>query len=451
MDRAAFKEELSRRLAKRSQGFPEGNAQPTPTSSSGLFRSPNPQRKNTSETNSCNHEFKEYRAFLKSANCSVCSKKINAREQAWRCSKCQTIVHEYCEKPIEEGNYREWGTISDYAPVEPPMIPSLIVAYVNAVEADGLTVRGLYKVPGPTRRSEFLVEQFRRNEEAPSLIGFNVHEITYALKRILRSLSEPLVTDALRDNFIDAVTRYNAAERAEELALIVLKLPQANRDTLAFLMIHLQLVSGSKNCKMNKKNLARIFGPVLVFDSTQNSRSQSDREKALEEIEVVESLLNIPAEIWAPYADFERLSRRIMSAVSRSHDEYSGLMTLPVNRAVQDEDDQDDQVESLYENPTSLSQRMIQDQDAPLYATVIPRSQRMIQDQDDSVYENVNRRSQRMNQDQDAPLYATVIPRSQRTIQDQDDSVYQNVNQRSQHQRKPAHAARTPHANRRFQ
>lgn len=47
------------------------------------------------------------------------------------------------------------------------------------------------------------------------------------------------------------------------------ELPQPNRDTLAFLMLHLQRVSSSPKCKMPISNLAKVFGPTLVGYSSQ--------------------------------------------------------------------------------------------------------------------------------------------------------------------------------------
>ena len=50
----------------------------------------------------------------------------------------------------------------------------------------------------------------------------------------------------------------------------VSELPQANRDTLAFLMIHLQRVSQSPDTKMDIANLAKVFGPTIVAHTVPN-------------------------------------------------------------------------------------------------------------------------------------------------------------------------------------
>ena len=53
------------------------------------------------------------------------------------------------------------------------------------------------------------------------------------------------------------------------------ELPQPNRDTLAFLILHLQRVSSSQECKMPISNLAKIFGPTLVGYSCQEPTATS--------------------------------------------------------------------------------------------------------------------------------------------------------------------------------
>ena len=50
----------------------------------------------------------------------------------------------------------------------------------------------------------------------------------------------------------------------------VSELPQANRDTLAFVTIHLQKVAQALECKMPLANLAKVFGPTIVGHRSSN-------------------------------------------------------------------------------------------------------------------------------------------------------------------------------------
>ena len=48
------------------------------------------------------------------------------------------------------------------------------------------------------------------------------------------------------------------------------ELPQANRDTLACLMLHLQKVAQSPDTQMSFANLAKVLGPTIVGHRSPN-------------------------------------------------------------------------------------------------------------------------------------------------------------------------------------
>ena len=50
----------------------------------------------------------------------------------------------------------------------------------------------------------------------------------------------------------------------------VSELPPANRDTLAYLMVHLQKVAQSPACQMPITNLAKVLGPKIVGHRSSN-------------------------------------------------------------------------------------------------------------------------------------------------------------------------------------
>lgn len=60
------------------------------------------------------------------------------------------------------------------------------------------------------------------------------------MKDFLRGLREPLIPTNLWKNFSNAVQNYDEAAAVRELFAAINQLPQANRDTLAFLVMHLQ-------------------------------------------------------------------------------------------------------------------------------------------------------------------------------------------------------------------
>lgn len=86
-----------------------------------------------------------------------------------------------------------------------------------------------------------------------------------------RSLREPLITVGLRADFVRAVQMMDKEEADAALYQAISELPQPNRDTLAFLILHLQRVSDTPDCKMPISNLAKIFGPTLVGYTRQDA------------------------------------------------------------------------------------------------------------------------------------------------------------------------------------
>lgn len=85
-------------------------------------------------------------------------------------------------------------------------------------------------------------------------------------------MREPLITVALWADFVRATTIPDKEDADAALYQAISELPQPNRDTLAFLVLHLQRVSSSAECKMPISNLAKVFGPTLVgFSSLEPS------------------------------------------------------------------------------------------------------------------------------------------------------------------------------------
>uniref|UniRef100_A0A8C6Z3K7 Rho-GAP domain-containing protein n=1 Tax=Nothoprocta perdicaria TaxID=30464 RepID=A0A8C6Z3K7_NOTPE len=177
---------------------------------------------------------------------------------------------------------RPQGVLADFAPSVPPLVPALVVQCVTEVETRGLAEvgaaaaglpgvpwgcrasrgsavllspfsphpqTGLYRVPGAEQLVREWKQRLLRAGEAPPALGAvaDVHVLCGVLKDFLRGLQEPLVTFSLHAAFLQAAGegRARRADIPDEAACsaalchVVTKLPPANRDTLAFLMLHL--------------------------------------------------------------------------------------------------------------------------------------------------------------------------------------------------------------------
>ncbi|KAK4817424.1 hypothetical protein QYF61_013491, partial [Mycteria americana] len=212
--------------------------------------------------------------------CGVCGSRVRFGKAAVKCRQCQLLLHpkcrEQCPGPCApRPHHHAWpreGVLADFAPPAPPLVPALVVQCVTEVETRGLTETGLYRVPG----TEQLVREWKRRllragGALPALGSVaDIHVVCGVLKDFLRGLKEPLVTFSLHPAFLRAADIPDDAACDTALRHVVSKLPPANRDTLAFLMLHLLRVSRSPDCKMDVFNLSRVFGPTLVGHSSAN-------------------------------------------------------------------------------------------------------------------------------------------------------------------------------------
>ncbi|NWV69790.1 RGAP1 protein, partial [Malurus elegans] len=248
--------------------------------------------------------------------CGVCGSRIRFGKTAIKCCQCHLLLHTKCREQCPSlcaprPHHHAWpreGVLADFAPSTPPLVPALVVQCVTEVETRGLTETGLYRVPG----TEQLVREWKRKllragGALPALSSVtDIHVVCGVLKDFLRGLKEPLTASPLT-LLPDAATDI-PDEAASDTALrhVVSKLPPANRDTLAFLMLHLLRVSHSPDCKMDVFNLSRVFGPTLVGHSSANPTPVAIMEDTPRQCKVVARLLSLPHSFWRGFVGTEQ-------------------------------------------------------------------------------------------------------------------------------------------------
>uniref|UniRef100_A0AAY5EZC1 Rac GTPase-activating protein 1 n=1 Tax=Electrophorus electricus TaxID=8005 RepID=A0AAY5EZC1_ELEEL len=261
------------------------------------------------------HEFVS-KTVIKPESCVPCGKRIKFGKISLKCRDCRVVTHPECRErcplpcipnaagtPVKSGE----GTLADYVSSTSPMIPPLVVHCVNEIEQRGLRETGLYRLSGADRVVKELKEKFMRGKTVPLLSKVeDVHAITGLLKDFLRSLKEPLLTFRLNRSFMEAA---ELADDGNSIALMyqtIGELPQANRDTLAFLIIHLQRVAQSTDTKMDVTNLARVFGPTIVGHAVAEPDPMTILQDTKRQPKVVERLLGLPVEYWSQFLMVEQ-------------------------------------------------------------------------------------------------------------------------------------------------
>jgi len=118
----------------------------------------------------------------------------------------------------------------------------------------------------------------------------------------LRSLKEPVIPLSLWQVFVDAATNPDTTDAEAAMYQAVSELPLPNRDTLAYLILHLQTIADNSIFnKMDKDNLAVIMGPTILGYSSSDPMailSEADVQKA-----VMKNLLAISSDYWLRFLE----------------------------------------------------------------------------------------------------------------------------------------------------
>ncbi|NWU41515.1 RGAP1 protein, partial [Hylia prasina] len=254
------------------------------------------------------HDFVS-KTVIKPESCVPCGKRVKFGKISLRCRDCRVVAHPECRErcplpciptltgtPVRIGE----GTLMDFVPSTPPMIPSIIVHCVNEIEQRGLHETGIYRISGCDKTVRELKEKFLRAKSIPLLSKVDdIHAICGLLKDFLRSLKEPLLTFRLNKTFMEAAEISDEDNSIAAMYQAIGELPQANRDTLAFLMVHLQRVAQSPDTKMDISNLAKVFGPTIVAHAVPDPDPMTLLQDTKRQPKVVERLLLLPMDYWS--------------------------------------------------------------------------------------------------------------------------------------------------------
>uniref|UniRef100_A0A1A9WWH2 Rho-GAP domain-containing protein n=1 Tax=Glossina brevipalpis TaxID=37001 RepID=A0A1A9WWH2_9MUSC len=252
------------------------------------------------------------KTFIKPETCVNCQKKIRFNMVGFRCRDCPVRCHIDCRSnitvycvPGTPTNKGLMGYLADYAPTVSPMIPALIVHCVNEIESRGLNEVGIYRLSGSEREVKALKERFLKNKTTPHLSNIDVHVLCGCIKDFLRSLNEPLIPTTLWKDFCNAIQNPSEENKFTDLTRAIDSLPQANRDTLAFLILHFQRVAESPKVLMPFENLARIFGPTIVGNSSSDPDQHAIFTEIYSQYAIIMNLLKVPTEHWVRYVTLE--------------------------------------------------------------------------------------------------------------------------------------------------
>ena len=277
-----------------------------------VFQPPKPVRR----TNSINrpHHFVHKNNF-RSETCGPCQHRIQFGKLCYKCSECGGVSHPQCKDkltlpcvppgkastktgPKSSPNHLGTWSLSDHSPESSPMVPAIMVHCILEIERRGLGEIGLYRIPGNRREVKHLRDKFLTGRGCPNLETTDVHVLCGTVKEFLCSLKEPLIPSSLWKTFTSVATNPDSTHAESDLFLAVCELPQPNRDTLAFLILHLQRIAANKETRMNRSNLAKILGPTVIGYSSMDAEPEDImKEVDIQEV-TLERLISIDGEYW---------------------------------------------------------------------------------------------------------------------------------------------------------
>lgn len=228
--------------------------------------------------------------------CDCCGTGMKLLVSSMKCKDCHQVVHKSCCRKLHlpciprpkqlmtpksgsrhvKCEYR----LQDFCTPAKPMIPSAIIHCVVALEARGLTQEGLYRVPGQLRTVTALLDELR-SKTVPNVSLHDVEVITETLKRFLRELRDPLVPRTSRQELIAASSLFTTDPDNGRLAMnrVICELPQANRDTMAYLFMHWRkVIAVSDRNKMNSDNMSRVLAPCVMGLPKTTTQASASRD-----------------------------------------------------------------------------------------------------------------------------------------------------------------------------
>uniref|UniRef100_A0A8C5TU25 Rho GTPase activating protein 40 n=1 Tax=Malurus cyaneus samueli TaxID=2593467 RepID=A0A8C5TU25_9PASS len=165
-------------------------------------------------------------------------------------------------------------------------VPLLLQALLSCLEKRGLETEGILRVSGSQTRIKSLEQKLERDFYSGLFRWDEVHQndVSGLLKRFIRELPAPLLTAEYLPAFAAVQNIPDLKQRLQALNLLILILPEPNRNTLKALLEFLsKVVSRENNNKMNLWNVSTVMAPNLFMHKGLPNKIPEGKEKQLAE------------------------------------------------------------------------------------------------------------------------------------------------------------------------
>ncbi|XP_069463570.1 rho GTPase-activating protein 18 [Ambystoma mexicanum] len=145
-------------------------------------------------------------------------------------------------------------------------VPLIFQKLISQIEQGGLQTEGLLRIPGVATRVKNICQELEAKfyEQSFNWDSVKQHDAASILKLFIRELPQPLLTVEYLKDFRAVQNLPTRKQQLQALNLLVLLLPDGNRDTLKALLEFLQRVVDRRHeNKMTLKNVAMVMAPNL--------------------------------------------------------------------------------------------------------------------------------------------------------------------------------------------
>ncbi|CAF1187865.1 unnamed protein product, partial [Didymodactylos carnosus] len=248
------------------------------------------------------------KSILMPETCCVCIKRIHFGKLAYRCLSCNTLCHASCKEncttlclPNVKTPMR--GAIGNFTPKEGPMIPAILVHCVKEIEQRGLQEVGIYRLNADGSQVKSLKDRILKSHTGLFDLSHiaDINTICGVVKGFLYSLSESLLTQQLWKTFALIIEEESDYVKQQRLESLILQLPKPNRDTLAFMILHLQRVAATPQCRMPILNLTRTMGPGIIGYSSKHINGIDVVGETYKQTKILEFFLKMPSDYWTKF------------------------------------------------------------------------------------------------------------------------------------------------------
>uniref|UniRef100_A0A2K6JZE6 Rho GTPase activating protein 40 n=1 Tax=Rhinopithecus bieti TaxID=61621 RepID=A0A2K6JZE6_RHIBE len=211
---------------------------------------------------------------------------------------------------------------ADHKVLPSTQVPLVLQALLSCLEKRGLDTEGILRVPGSQARVKGLEQKLERDFYAGLFSWDEVHhnDASDLLKRFIRKLPMPLLTAEYLPAFAVVPNIPDLKQRLQVLHLLILILPEPNRNALKALLEFLRkVVAREQHNKMTLWNVSTVMAPNLFLHQGRPPKLPKGKEKQLAEgaAEVVQIMVHYQDLLWTVASFLVAQVRKLNDSSSR--------------------------------------------------------------------------------------------------------------------------------------